>query len=205
MSSQTDRIVNKDIILFALYELGGMTEPKHTEDIAHQVFKYPLGRQKYKWERYDYPDKERIARELRWLKSWKGKSYVKGHVNIGARKDRIDGWLLTSDGVERIKNIEEEIRKVLSTDTGSQSVWEVERVRKRITSTNCYRTYGEDSELANASDQDFTDMLYCLPDAPIEKIRSAFDSLLAEAIAVEASDLVEFLEAAKKRFRRLID
>jgi len=51
MKKEQEDIVNKDIILFALYELGGAREPKHTEDVAYQVFQYPLGRQKYRWAR----------------------------------------------------------------------------------------------------------------------------------------------------------
>jgi hypothetical protein len=69
MSKRQEDIVNKDIVLFALYELGGAREPVHTEDVAHKVFQYPLGRQKYRWEKYEeFPDKERIAGELRRFK-----------------------------------------------------------------------------------------------------------------------------------------
>ena len=120
MKKSPDDIVNKDIILFALYELGGARSPVHTEDVAHRVFQYPIGRQKYRWEKYDmYPDKERIARELRWLKKWKGKSYVKGHVNIGARSDRIDGWMLTAAGVEQVKQMERRLRKAVEAEAGT--------------------------------------------------------------------------------------
>lgn len=88
-------ITNKDLVLFALYESGGAERPVHTEEVAAQVFKYPLGKQLYCWERYpEYPDKERVTRELRRLKKIKGASLVKGHVNIGAKKDRLDGWML---------------------------------------------------------------------------------------------------------------
>ena len=94
---------NRDIVLFALYELGGAKRPVHTEDIAHRIFQYPIGRQRYRWEHYDmYPDKERVARELRRLKGRQGTAFVKGHVNIGAKKDRIDGWMITAAGVDRV-------------------------------------------------------------------------------------------------------
>jgi hypothetical protein len=97
-------ISNRDIVLFALYEAGGVDKPINTEHVAHKVFSYPIGKKRFRWEHYGiYPDKERIARELRRLKNFKGKSFVRGHVNIGARKGVIDGWLLTSEGVSRIK------------------------------------------------------------------------------------------------------
>ena len=205
MSKREEDIVNKDIILFALYELGGAREPIHTEDVAYQVFQYPIGRQRYRWEKYEmYPDKERIARELRWLKKWQGQCYVKGHVNIGARSDRVDGWMLTPAGVERVKEIEKKLRKALEAEAGTHSVYEAEQVRKRITESACYKLYHKDPSLANANDHDFTDMLYCLPDASTDKICAAFDALRSSAKAVDADDMVAFLEAAGERFRKLL-
>lgn len=197
---------NKEIILFALYELGAAQNQVHTEDVAHKVFQYPIGKQKYRWEKYEmYPDKERIARELRWLKKWQGVSYVKGHVNIGARGDRIDGWTLTAAGVEHVKQIEQRMRKVVEAEAGTHSIYKADEVRKRIVSSACYKLYKEDPSLSNAEDHHFTDMLYCLPDAPYEKIRAAFDALLGSAKAVEAKDMVEFLESARARFHRLLE
>lgn len=206
MKKFPDDVVNKDIILFALYELGGARGPVHTEDVAHRVFQYPIGRQKYRWEKYEmYPDKERIARELRWLKKWKGESYVKGHVNIGARSDRIDGWMLTAAGVEHVKQMERRLRKAVEAEAGTHSVYKADEVRKRITETACFKLYQKDPALSNATDHHFTDMLYCLPDASSDKIRSAFDALLGNAKAVEAKDMVAFLEATRTRFHKLLE
>lgn len=206
MSKRHEDIVNKDIILFALYELGGAREPVHTEDVAYQVVQYPIGRQKYCWEKYaEYPDKGRIARELRRLKKWNGQSYVKGHVNIGAHSDRIDGWLLTAAGVERVKGMEKELRVALEAEAPIHSVYRVEELNKRITGTTCYKLYQKNPSLANAKEHDFTDMLYCLPDASTDKIRSAFDVLLGHATAVNADDMVEFLKATQVRFFNLLE
>ena len=197
--------LNKEIVLFALYELGGAKEPIHTEDIAHRVFQYPIGRQRYRWERYQmYPDKERVARELRRLKNWKGIAFVKGHVNIGARKDRIDGWMLTSAGVERVKTLEERLVQTVETPMGNHSVYKTEDLRRRILDTACYKIYLKDHSLGSAKDHDFTDLLYCLPDAPKNKIRSAYDAVLANAKAVDAIDLLAFLKALGERFKNLL-
>lgn len=206
MSKSPDDVVNKDIILFALYELGGARSPVHTEDVAHRVFQYPIGRQKYRWEKYAmYPDKERVSRELRRLKKWKGESYVKGHVNIGARNDRIDGWILTAAGVEYVKQMERRLRKAVETEAGTYSVYKAGEVRKRITETASFKLYQKDPALSNATDHHFTDMLFCMPDASADKIRSAFDALLGNAKAVEAEDMVTFLEATRTRFHKLLE
>jgi hypothetical protein len=52
-------VKNIDLVLFALYKCGGAEHLVHTEDVADRVFKYPLGKHRYRWERYLYPDKER--------------------------------------------------------------------------------------------------------------------------------------------------
>jgi hypothetical protein len=192
---------NRDLVLFALYEVGGATGPVHTEDVAAQVFKYPQGRQRYRWERYaDYPDKERVARELRRLKELKGQTLVKGHVNIGKNKDRVDGWMLSASGVDHIKSIESQIRKAVGASSGQHSKYEEEALRKRISTSECYRIYLADPTLKSAKDHNFTDLLYCPPDSPLAKIRSAFDQLLAKAKAIGSEDLVAFLNHARTRF-----
>jgi hypothetical protein len=202
MADSTGEITNKDLVLFALYELGGAEKLVHTEEVAVQVFQYPLGRQWYQWEKYpEYPDKERVARELRRLKNTKGNALVKGHVNIGAKKDRLDGWMLTAAGVDRINSIEKKILAALGREEVTHFKYDIGKVRSRITATSCYKLYLLDSNLKEANDHDFTDMLYCLPDASNQRIRDAYDKLLASAKAVSATDLIDFLEAARYRFR----
>lgn len=196
---------NKDIVLFALFELGGAKEPIHTEDIANKIFSYPIGKKIYRWEKYEYPDKERVARELRRLKNWQGISYVKGHVNIGAQKNRIDGWALTAAGVERVKILEDRLGKLVQVSQNTNLIYATEDIRRQLKESKCFILYKKDPLLSRAKDHDFTDMLYCLPDAPYEKIQSEFDKLLASARAVEASDIVEFLENLAKRFNHLLN
>lgn len=201
-NSNTGEITNKDLVLFALYELGGAERLVHTEDVAVEVFRYPLGQQWYQWERYaEYPDKERVARELRRLKNTKGNALVKGHVNIGAKKDRLDGWKLTAAGVDRIRSIEKQIMAALGREEVTHSKYKIDKLRSRITATSCYKLYLLDSTLKEANDHDFTDMLYCFPDASNQRVRDAYDKLLANAKALSATDLIDFLEATRYRFR----
>jgi hypothetical protein len=201
-ASNTETFNNKDLVLYALYKLGGAERLVHTEDIAVEVFRYPEGQQFYQWERYaQYPDKERVARELRRFKNAKGTALVKGHVNVGSKKDRLDGWMLTAAGVDRIRAIEKEIVVALGLSVGTYSKYKQDKFRRRITRTSCYKTYLKDPKLEKAEDHDFTDMLYCLPDAPSERVRKAYDQLLANAKALGVKDLIEFLEAARDRFR----
>lgn len=200
-TSTGDVITNIDLVLFALYEVGGAKKYVNTEDVAAKAFGYPVGRQRYRWERYDYPDKARVARELYRLKRAKETPFVKGHLNIGSKKDRLDGWMLTASGVDRIKAIENHAASIVGKATGTHSKYEEDALRRRITTTPCYKIYLKDPVMREARDYVFTDMLYCLPDTPNDKVCDAYDHLLASAKAVSARDIIEFLEAARRRFK----
>lgn len=198
-------VTNKDFVLYALYEMGGAEKAVHTEDVAAQVFKYPLGKQVYRWERYEqYPDKERVARELRRLKNMRGVPFVKGHVNIGAKRDRLDGWILTPAGMDRIIEIKELVIRAIGGKPGTYSKYEVDALWRRIANTACFKAYSQDSTLKDTKDHVFTDMLYCLPDSPSEILQRSYDKLLTSAKAIGAADLISFLEAARRRFVHLL-
>lgn len=206
MSRKSDEdIINRDLVLYALYELGGAERPVHTEDVAATVFEYPTGRQRYRWERYaNFPDKERVARELRRLKNLKGASLVRGHVNVGAKANRQDGWMLTTAGVDRIKIIQNKVTSVIGEPAGDHHIYDETSLRSKIEKTKCYQSYLEDNSLSLAKDHEFTDMLYCLPDASIDQIHQSFDMLLVRTEAVNAKDLLDFLEIARDRFSHLL-
>lgn len=198
--SPENDVANKDLVLLALYEAGGAQKFVSTEHVAAKVFEYPLGRQRYRWEHFEqYPDKERVARELRRMKDAGREILVEGHVNVGAKKDRRDGWRLTPAGVERTKTFDE-IVGAGPRDAGGGFVYDIEKIRRRVADAACYRQYLTDPSLQGASEIDFTDLLYVLPDSSSSKVRSAFAQLMAEVKATGADDLVEFLEAVGRRF-----
>ena len=98
------------------------------------------------------------------------------------------------------KILEKDIKKEAST----HSVYKTDEIRRIITDTTCYKMYINDSSLSKAKDHVFTDMLYCLPDAPPEKVRTALDKLMANAKAVEDSEIIDFLYVVRERFIHLL-
>lgn len=192
LAAVTDKkISNRDLVLFALFVCGGAEQPVFTEDVAARVFRYPLGQQRFRWERHNYPDKEKVALELHRIENEKGITIVKGTVNIGAENDIKDGWVLTETGADSIKRIKLRLKKVLDS-TG---------VRQRITSSECYKIYSADRTMVPANRHHFTDMLYRRSDASKASIDAAFDKLLENAKDIDATDLIEFLVIARVRFK----
>jgi len=200
------QLFNSEIVLYALYLLGGAERTVHTEDIAAQVFRYPLGRQRFRWSRYpQYPDKERVAKALRRLKATAGRSFVQGRENVGAKNDRRDGWVLTPEGVDFVKAAERRLAEAIRTASGFRLSYDADAFRRRVTSSPCFRAYRRRRSFQGTPDHVFSDLLYCLPDSPNTKVRAAYEKLLATAKAINAADIVEFLEAAKENFKSFFE
>jgi hypothetical protein len=180
-----------DLVLFALYVCGGAEHPVNTEDVAAQVFRYVPGKERYKWERHDYPDKEKVADELCRMENAKPLALVKADVIFDSKKDRKDNWELTEAGVERIRKNRSRFVKVL----------DLRGTRETITGTTCYQIFLKDRSLAKAHKYDMAQVLYCLADASKLSRAEAFGRRIAEAKDIDAVDLIEFLETMKARFR----
>lgn len=57
-----DEIKNIHVAVYALYELGGTGRRVHTEEIAEKCKQ--LSPDRFKWAKYDYPDKELVRKAL---------------------------------------------------------------------------------------------------------------------------------------------
>ncbi len=69
----TQELSNNDIVIYAIFKLGGIEKKIHTEDIAMECFK--LSPEKFSWTQSKYfkkfPDKEIARVTLKNLKSKK--------------------------------------------------------------------------------------------------------------------------------------
>ncbi len=91
------KIKNIELVTIALYEIGGATKSKDTEDIAIQADKIDDERFKWKNKKYkDYIDKGLILESLKAAKNRAIGSFLKGNDE--------KGWILTPNGLNFSKN-----------------------------------------------------------------------------------------------------
>lgn len=91
------KIKNIELVTIALYQLGGTTKSKDTEDIAVQADKIDPERFKWKNRKYKkYIDKSLVLESLKAAKNRAIGSFLSGNDD--------KGWMLTSTGLKFSKN-----------------------------------------------------------------------------------------------------
>ncbi|GAH04277.1 unnamed protein product, partial [marine sediment metagenome] len=101
----TETFTNREMVVYALYSLGGATKRFHTEDIALKC--YELWPSAFSWTKYpQYPDKDIVrvaltdARKEKYGYLLDGRSgQTRGQSNRTKREKAADGWSLTDSGV----------------------------------------------------------------------------------------------------------
>lgn len=91
------KIKNIELVTIALYQIGGATKSKDTEDIAVQVDKIDPERFKWKNKKYKkFIDKSLVLESLKAAKNRAIGSFLNGNDD--------KGWILTSTGLKFSKN-----------------------------------------------------------------------------------------------------
>src|SRR6056300_2026156 len=93
----TKKIKNIELVTLALYEIGGATKSKETEDIAVKADEIDSERFKWKNKKYkNFIDKSLILESLKAAKNRAIGSFLSGNDD--------KGWMLTSTGLKFSKN-----------------------------------------------------------------------------------------------------
>ncbi len=93
----TKKIKNIELVTLALYEIGGATKSKETEDIAVKADEIDNERFKWKNKKYkNFIDKSLILESLKAAKNRAIGSFLTGNDD--------KGWMLTSTGLKFSKN-----------------------------------------------------------------------------------------------------
>lgn len=200
---QNDDVKSMHIAVYALSLLGGSHQKIHTEEIAQKCL--DIAPDRFKWEHYDYPDKELVRKALFHASESKNGSLVVGRSGIDQRGKSRDGWQLTPTGAAWLRTHEELLQT--SATTKSPKVIpkrEAERLLKKLRSEPALQLFTTARDLSEVSPYMFTDLLNCSPDAPPDIIKRKFDRLLANAELLGDQRILEFLKACEIRFANLL-
>ncbi|MGA2158972.1 MAG: hypothetical protein ABSG90_07120 [Dehalococcoidia bacterium] len=190
------------IAVFALSLLGGIQQKVHTEDIAQKCLE--IAPDRFKWERYNYPDKELVRKALFHASEERNGRLVAGRSGIEQRGKSRDGWQVTPTGAAWLRENEFMLTNVTTSIHGVVSKREADRFLKKIRSEIAFRVFVEQGNLSDVSPYMFTDLLNCSPDASMDTIRFKFDRLLSFAELVNDSDVIKFLTLCRERFAGLL-
>ncbi len=200
----TDDLKSMHIAVYALSLLGGTHKKIHTEDIAKKCMEVAPNR--FRWERYDYPDKELVRKALVHASEKKNGSLVAGRSGMEQRGKSRDGWQITPAGAEWLRNNESIFENALTRSAGTTIPRrEAQRFLKTIRSDPAFQIFLSQRNLSDVSRYMFTDLLNCSPDSPQETIRVKFDRLHSIAELVNDEQVLKFLGACKIQFDNLLN
>ena len=201
---RSDEIKSMHIAVYALSLLGGAHQKVHTEDAAQKCME--IAPERFKWEKYNYPDKELVRKALFHASEAKNAGLVVGRAGMEQRGKSRDGWQLTPAGAAWVRSNEASFGNVVRHDAKIATVpkREAERLLKRVQSEPAYQMFAAAANMDAVSQYMFTDLLNCSPDAPAETIRAKFQRLMSIAQLIGDKNVLRFLVACETKFERLL-
>ncbi|MEK7070192.1 MAG: hypothetical protein AAB966_00115 [Patescibacteria group bacterium] len=203
MENHSKDLSNIDVVLYALFKLGGILKPIHTEEIAWEAFK--LAKERFSWRltkfrAKGFPDKSPVRFALENAKKEESGRLIEGRAG-GDASGELEGWLFTPNGARWIKENEDRIIKLLKQSSMTIPKREAERFIKKIQNDPLYKSYKKNNNLDEASIYMFADMLVCAPDSSKNIIRKKFDQLFSYSILVDSYDIGTFFQACKEKYQ----
>jgi hypothetical protein len=198
---------NIDVVLYALFKLGGDESKIHTEEIAYEA--YCLAKERFAWRlsRFrdmGFPDKEPVRRALMDAAKEKYGHLVEGRAGVHAKGKETDGWALTPEGVTWIRENEERIKSTLGTTRSMMPFVDALRFKVRMHEQPLFRRFLEKEKLEGQNLYNFTGMLNTNPGAPKEEIAMKFRTLCSKAELVGDQQIISFLEACAQAFSTVL-
>jgi len=201
-----ERYPNRELAVYALYLLNGASERQHTENIALKCFE--IDASSFSWTKYpDYPDKDIVRVALTDAAKEQYGSYVEGRTGQGkglsakTKKTRkLDGWRLTAEGIEWVRENENELKK----NTGAQAPKEHrQKLVKKINNVKRHPLY---EKYEKASDQFSPDigaiasLLKCRVDASESIWAKRFENYMGQAQSTQESEVLTFLKICQAAY-----
>jgi hypothetical protein len=198
---------NIDVVVYALFKLGGYERTIHTEEIAYEA--YCLAKERFAWKlrRFrdmGFPDKERVRRGLADAAKEKYGHLVEGRTDVHSKGKETDGWLLTPNGVRWIRRNEKRIESTLGTARPTTPFVDTLRFKKRMREQPLFRRFLESENLEGQNLYNFTDMLNISPDTPKEVIAMKFRTIRSNAELVGDQQIIRFLDTCAQAFSTVL-
>jgi len=193
------QLTTKEIVLFALYSLGGWEKRIHTEDVALKCFE--LAPNKFSWIKFPkYPDPAPARFALEAAKKADEGRLVKGESEKKKSISNIGGWMLTPRGVSWVKKNRKKIEHVLSLETSpSGDRLQSDRKIKELTSSTAFQKFLKFGNDAKISLPEFAESLICTVNTSRNILLDKIEQLRSIAENLNRNDVVKYTEFIQKR------
>ena len=194
--------------MYALYLLGGDSNPIHTEDIALKCFElFPTS---FSWVKYSqYPDKDIVRVALADARKESHGGLVDGRSGqrrgLSAKTKRHpidDGWILTPAGIQWVRENRAELHQVADSGEVKAHRQRLLKQLKRIRDHALFGLYHDNPTNFSPQIGAIADFLRCRVDAEPEVWQERFDKAHRQAAAADQSDVCDFITKCREAYIR---
>lgn len=192
-----------DIVLYALYLLGGWQERIHTEDIALKCYK--LARSRFSWVKYpQYPDLAPARFALEAAKKSKYGGLVEGESERKRTINTIGGWRLTENGVRWVRANKSRIEQYLGESVPVADRLPQDRKLKELINSIAFKKFQEYGEEAEISHAEFAESLVCTVNTKAEILNERLAQLYSAAEELKMLDIKNYVNFTQRKFASLL-
>ena len=199
---------NRDLVVYALYLLGGDTRRIHTEDVALKCFGlFPAA---FSWVKYpEYPDKDIVrvaltdARKEQFGRLVEGRAGQKHGLSTKTRRQPTeDGWVLTQVGIQWVHGNRDMLQQYAGAGAIKHHRQKVLRKLKRIRDHMLFARYADSPERFHPMIGEIADLLRCRVDAEPQVWQERFNKLRLQAGSAEHEDVLDFVNKCEEAYLR---
>jgi hypothetical protein len=203
MEEKIDKLSDTDIVIYALYLLGGWQKRVHTEDIALKC--YRLAPSKFSWIKYPkYPDIAPARFALEAAKKEKSGKLVKGESERKRTTKKIGGWMLTSSGIQRIEANKERIERYLGKSIPTGDRLPADRKLKEFLKSIAFKKFTDFGDRAEISHAEFAESLVCTINTGTEVLNDRLEQLYSIAEKLKRKEIKNYVNFCRKKFALML-
>jgi hypothetical protein len=197
------KLSDLDIVLYALYLLGGWQDRIHTEDIALKCFE--LARSRFSWVKYpQYPDLAPARFALEAAKKSRYGVLVEGESERKRATNTIGGWRLTERGVKWVNVNKSRIEQYLGKSIPAADRLPQDRKLKELINSIAFKRFQEDGEKAEISHAEFAESLVCTVNTKAEILNERLAQLYSAAEELKMLDIKNYVNFTQRKFASLL-
>jgi hypothetical protein len=198
----SESLSSREIVVYALYLLGGAAQRCHTEDVALKCFE--LAPDSFSWTKYPkYPDKDVVRVALTDAKKEKYGNLVEGRAGLrsghhkkSGRGRATDGWELTTAGIEWVDANKDRLESIGASDREAKEHRQKSlQALKRLKSHAAFTRFIDSPERFTISIGELADLFRCRVDADVPIWNERVSRYRKHAQATKQEQMIEFLEA----------
>jgi len=199
---------NRELVVYALEQVGGGIRRVHTEDVAlkcHELFP-----DSFSWTRHPaLPDKDIVrvaltdARKEQSGVLVEGRSgQTRGKTAKTQREPVPDGWILTEAGLAFLRKHGPSIAAFAKSDDRKDHRQAVLKQLRRIKEHRLFAEYRSDPDRFSAPIGTLADLMRCRVDAPPRIWRKRFESTRLVVAAADSEELELFIERLEQSYQQ---